>query len=115
MSTVGETRVRTPRLAVWGFALSLAAIVLSIVAMAVFTETPGELTATPPDLFSGLLSIPGLVLSWWGLRVARKRHARRRWAIAGLVLGIVWTMVLVLFGVLLLLVYSMTSDPSFGA
>jgi cytochrome c biogenesis protein ResB len=47
-------------------------------------------------MLSSLLSIPGLVLSVRGLRLARKRQAPEGLAMAGLVLGIVGTVLLVL-------------------
>ena len=80
-----------PRLALWGFACSLAGIVLPFV---VFVTFPGF---TPLTMSWGLLSIPGLVLSVWARRVARKLGAHGGWAVAGIVVGIVGMVAVVLW------------------
>ena len=106
---MSEPDVRTPRLAVWGFAWSLAGFVLSFVSIADFVymlyhpHAGGDLlflhgnNRILPLLPWGLLSIPGLVLSLLGRRVARKRRATETWALVGIVLGSVGTMASVLY------------------
>jgi hypothetical protein len=62
-----------------------------------------------------LLSIPGLVLSVRGLRLARKRQAPEGLAMAGLVLGIAGTVLLVLVIVFFASMYwTITHDPTWG-
>ena len=94
---MSEAEERTPRLAVWGFGFSLVGCVLAFASFFGFTvmmaASSGRAWAAP----WGLLSIPGLVLSVRSLRAARRRDAPRGWAEAGVVLGIVGTVVLVLY------------------
>ena len=91
------TNQAVPRLAVWGFGLSLVGCVLSFGSFLGFAEMMRSGVGNPFVAPWGVLSIPGLVLSLWGLRVARKRQAPRGRAKAGLVLGIVGTVVAVLY------------------
>lgn len=99
---MSEAEERAPRLAVWGFACSLVALLQWLAAIAfalVLHSDLGAGSGPTPLIWSmllSLLSIPGLVLSVRGLRVARKRQASEGLAMAGFVLGIVGTVVLVL-------------------
>lgn len=73
--------------------MSLVGCVLGLGSFYGFAAGGGNLLTAP----WGLLSIPGLVLSRRGLRVDRKRKAPEEWAVTGIVLGIVGTVVLVLY------------------
>ena len=95
---MNEADGRTPRLAVWGFALSLAGFVLGIISVATFFSSGEDsnivmLLALP----WGLLSIPGLVLSLWGRRVARKRCVPQSWVFYGVLFGSLGTVIAVLY------------------
>jgi hypothetical protein len=118
---MSETDVRTPRLAVWGFACSLVGLMPWLVATAFALVLHSDLGAGsgPTPLTWGmllsLLSIPGLVLSVRGLRLARKRQAPEGLAMAGLVLGIAGTVLLVLVIVFFASMYwTITHDPTWG-
>lgn len=97
MSTVSEADERAPRVAVWGFVFSLVDCVLWLICVAGLFCLAGLSDAVALVLLllvaplSCVPSVPGLLLSLWGLVVARKRHAPQALAVAGVVLGIVGT------------------------
>ena len=108
MSTVSATDGRTPRLAVGGFAFSLAGCAAWLASVATFFAVRADLGPDPLSplvwgLLASVLSIPGLLLSLRGLRIARRRYAPRGLAFAGVVLGSVGTVAALLYVVLIVL------------
>jgi hypothetical protein len=99
MGSVSEADVRTPRIAVWGFGFSLAGFVLGIVSVETFFSlgTSSNVAILLLALPWGLLSIPGLVLSLLGRRVARRRCVPQSWVFYGVLFGVLGTVILVLY------------------
>ena len=105
---MNEADGRTPRLAVWGFALSLSGCAAWLASVATFFAVradlgPDSLSPLVWGLLASVLSIPGLLLSLRGLRIARRRQAPRGLAIAGVVLGSVGTVATLLYIALIIL------------
>jgi hypothetical protein len=113
-ASVSKADVRTPRLDVWGFMLSLIGLVPWLAAIAFAVGLLPDLApgfawsaAATVVMLSSLLSIPGLLLSRRALRLARKRQASEGLAMAGFVLGIVGTVVLVLASVFAIVFFAL--------